>query len=342
MHTEQSFEHDLALAWPKLALTKPTYYEQNYFATVRHIEGEKRLDEEYKDYLRQPQQQRSYGAQYAWLIYRNASQSQLNSLLLGSADLRKVSDRTTPILANFGTTSVVPKANTHKKLEELRQKGLPTADEQLGSILSEKNWWPMFNDAWLLGGVHKLARFYLARARAPEAHLVWNADKQRPRILGRELIGLKTFGYKRVVNRFQADLGLVFAASDISRSLTAKFTALCAAVDACQGAEEILEYIRDDTVNYEAYDTPLPAPTGEVRHLAQPYIAYEASLLESTQVFYTVSGTVALTGQRSGQYVQCYVVQGSLTRHAVGYTNQTITSVDFKRHLIYLDQAFLG
>ena len=86
-----------------------------------------------------------------------------------------------------------------------------------GSILNDKNWTPLLNDSYILGGVHGEHEFHLAedsanaypsrsRAVAPKEQwqsyfrthtdAVWDTTRQVPRILARELIGLKTFGYR--------------------------------------------------------------------------------------------------------------------------------------------------
>ena len=87
-----------------------------------------------------------------------------------------------------------------------------------GSILNDKNWTPLLNDSYILGGVHGEHEFHLAEDSA-NAYLeslpgqltpkeqwqsyfrthtdaVWDTTRQVPRILARELIGLKTFGYR--------------------------------------------------------------------------------------------------------------------------------------------------
>ena len=87
-----------------------------------------------------------------------------------------------------------------------------------GSILSDRNWSPLLNDSYILGGIHAGFEFHFAEDAAsaefatmpvqltpvqkwqaffkkhPETF--WDDKTHLPRVLSRELIGLKTFGYR--------------------------------------------------------------------------------------------------------------------------------------------------
>jgi hypothetical protein len=96
-------------------------------------------------------------------------------------------------------------------------KPIPIVDA--GSILSTKLWSPMLNDAFIMSGVHRGYDFYLAlsgqdatdfddtAAPTGDAKALWLkyfqkypggiwASTGNPRVLMRELLGLKMFGYK--------------------------------------------------------------------------------------------------------------------------------------------------
>lgn len=87
-----------------------------------------------------------------------------------------------------------------------------------GSILSDDSWTPMLNDAYILAGVHGRQEFQWAaegfdaefgasnlpdfekwKSYAVKHSVFWgddgNAKGVVPRVFGREVIGLKTFGY---------------------------------------------------------------------------------------------------------------------------------------------------
>lgn len=134
-------------------------------------------------------------------LYANARNSELEFMLLGNAKLR--SDQA--LLRNFGTTAETP-------LKQLAKRG---ASSRQGSILNQKDWWPLQNDAWLLGAVHGKKKFHITQSKhdATARHWalgpelkdedIWDKGKSprdvpRPTVLGRELLALKKMGYKTV------------------------------------------------------------------------------------------------------------------------------------------------
>jgi hypothetical protein len=105
----------------------------------------------------------------AWRMYRCASQSALGFLLLGDTKIRK--DPT--LVMNFGLASAhgVQDAEELKMIGELlaRRQGLAgirsgpaTPVLGPGAILSDRNWTPLLNDSFLLGGIHRGWDFHLA------------------------------------------------------------------------------------------------------------------------------------------------------------------------------------
>ena len=147
-------------------------------------------------------------------------------LLLGSAKIREDS----LLLSNFGVTSAggitdpeevaLVKALETERTGLKAAPGLRDAPDVLGpgSILNDKNWTPLLNDCYILGGVHGEHEFHLAEDSADayfeslggqlppqdkwrsyfstHPDIIWDTTRQVPRILARELIGLKTFGYR--------------------------------------------------------------------------------------------------------------------------------------------------
>jgi hypothetical protein len=153
-------------------------------------------------------------------------------LILGGAKIRK----DPALVGNFGVTSQAGPTDPQEKalvaeLERLRERqrsapGLADAPDVTGpgSILSDRTWTPLLNDAFILGGAHAGHEFHLAedavetyfnfrktrsafepdRATPEEkwmgffkAHpeMLWDRTLDNPRVLARELIGLQTFGY---------------------------------------------------------------------------------------------------------------------------------------------------
>ncbi|WP_116211436.1 hypothetical protein [Streptomyces olivoreticuli] len=80
------------------------------------------------------------------------------------------------------------------------KKNFGTMDEttkqfaQMGCVLDSKRWSVLVNDSWLLAGVHDAQEFFLASPRT-EAN-VFDFAEGRLRVFGRELAGLRAFGYK--------------------------------------------------------------------------------------------------------------------------------------------------
>src|SRR5882724_11418708 len=147
-------------------------------------------------------------------MYQNARQSTLDELLLGDVKLRSEIE----VLKNFGTTSGSESTMERETLFDSKNKKVTSDDVQAtvksargsayqlpegvthirrGSVLDDGWWWPFKNDAWVIGGVHGLKRFHLAMAKASD-DLLWDASSKRPRVLGRELLGLAAFGYSLI------------------------------------------------------------------------------------------------------------------------------------------------
>ncbi|WP_444937390.1 hypothetical protein [Microbulbifer sp. JMSA002] len=79
----------------------------------------------------------------------------------------------------------------------------PTNSRDNGSVLRTKTWSIILNDAWILGAVHAKAEVELVSR--PTSSTIANKDFQIGdpldrifRVTGRELIGLKSFGYSVV------------------------------------------------------------------------------------------------------------------------------------------------
>ncbi|OWJ67881.1 hypothetical protein BWR60_06635 [Inquilinus limosus] len=163
----------------------------------------------------------------AWTLYSNAYFTQLDTLLLGGIEIR--GDKA--LLGNFGTTAQKP-----VKGKAANTKGDGTASITQGSVLNDVEWWPLLNDAWILGGITSGSDFYLASQKMPADDDIWDESFRRPRVLGRELIALASFGYQRTAH---SKLGTAFVADDADRARGATFTAYLDAIGQYGSAAEI-------------------------------------------------------------------------------------------------------
>jgi hypothetical protein len=150
--------------------------------------------------------------QDAWELYRNTRESLLKEQLLGETKMRTDVE----LMQNFGTASgtkttaergLLKEGKTNISAASITSKvsGAASKTDMLrkGSVLNDGWWWTFKNDAWLIGCAHglkvmQLSSIGLAQLSDLDA-LMWDSSARRPRVLGRELIGLNAAGYKRVV-----------------------------------------------------------------------------------------------------------------------------------------------
>ena len=276
MYTEKSFKDELGRIWSTVTSFKPHWYKM----------GSQEI--EIND---------------AWAMYQNARDSNLSELLLGDLKLRSQLE----VLKNFGTTSgtestmergtlyddkknVVRPAQVNKtvmdQLGKSYRRGDGIAHIRRGSVLNDGWWWPFKNDAWVIGGIHGLKRFHLSMASAPD-DLIWDSSDRRPRVLGRELLGLAAFGYSLIgvpswakkdptpttataptkggpkpvvkttpvpADTIRATIGNVFAPQSKLTAQGATFTAYYEALAKVTSIDDIKNGILKNEVAFEAYD----------------------------------------------------------------------------------------
>lgn len=202
------------------------YVEQDLKTELR------RLYSTYKQHMPRWYKRRQYSENEeidrAWRLYSNAGATQLSMLVLGEADIREDTD----LLKNMGTTAAYPMTNPERSVTVGRNPKTAASNKK-GSVLNEEAWWPLPNDAWTLGGVNSLAQFHLASGAVPSDDLLWDARASRPRVLGRELIGLFAFGYIRVQHDHEATLGIVFGPAKKNVATNATFTQYLEAIRRC-------------------------------------------------------------------------------------------------------------
>lgn len=203
----------------------------------------------------------------AWNLYAMSARTDLPMLLLGEIQIRSDDD----LLTNVGTTAAKPMlnpsgdmANPIKVWDKILKTGDPEigaheitvgASNKTGSILNENRWWPLSNDAWMLGGVHSLTAFYLTMDAPPKDDVVWDGSERRPRVLGRELLGLKTFGYQRIKHDREKSLGFIFSPTDRAKAVGASFDDYLKAGKSFNGAAAIKEIFADNQAKaFNDYD----------------------------------------------------------------------------------------
>jgi hypothetical protein len=186
-----------------------------------------------------------FDAGSAWRLYQRAQHPELGFLLLGDSKLR--ADPT--VVHSFGLLSAAgpQEAQVRALTVGLRWQAhirhTPMPPMQKGSVLSDRNWSALLNDALILGGVHRGREFHFVatepmhhpafkpagvageraqvdmRARAlqrdaadlshaawevqvwrdyflQQLGLLWDTRAHIPRVLAREIIGLRAFGYR--------------------------------------------------------------------------------------------------------------------------------------------------
>ncbi|WP_155992732.1 hypothetical protein [Acidocella facilis] len=188
--------------------------------------------------------------EHAWALYCNARDNNLSMLVLGGIELRDDED----LLANMGTTAAAPMQN---KSGNTTFNDRDSGSNRTGSVLKEKAWWPLQNDAWVLGGVQGLSQFHLAAGSVGGVvdDMLWEASARRPRVLGRELIGLFNFGYIRVRSPHEAKLGIVFAPHNAEAAKASTFKAYLAGITQVYAAANIRNMM-DVNVPHASFTMP--------------------------------------------------------------------------------------
>lgn len=214
-----------------------------------------------------------------WLLYNNAKTSNFNSLILGEKDIRITID----ILRNLGTTAgmdTVMKMRSTPTYLETNKKGATKKVNKLlteekivpkgykekewatlmhkGSVLNDGWWWPYKNDAWILGGVHGLRSFHISPSAVGKDKNLWDNKDGRPAMLGRELIGLKAFGYKRIkADKSNGYLNVheyVYAPGTKKVAFAASFTKYYDAIKKVTSIKELKKFIDFETITHSKYD----------------------------------------------------------------------------------------
>lgn len=255
--SHKDFSQEILSIWGDIKTQKPFWYKKN-------LDNDSIIEAEILD---------------AWLLYENARNSSLREMLLGDVGLR--SDL--PVLNNFGVTtgskSAIELGTVYKdkyalKVDDILESVTQSRDKNLsqedvrkhlqnGSILNDGSWWPFKNDAWVLGAVHGLKIFHLGMQTIPNK-LLWDGGANRPRVLGRELIGLAAFGYKRVIHLAKDKktelqmarqlVGMVWGPTSRDDAEGATFTEYYKQLAAITNYGKLQSFALGNTIGYGQYD----------------------------------------------------------------------------------------
>jgi hypothetical protein len=94
----------------------------------------------------------------------------------------------------IGRVNHLQAADLYSKVADILDKQTLLDDSAKGNLLKMDKWSTVVNDSWILGGVHRYAKFRLASPRVMEN--LWNAQNGFPVVTARELLGLLHFGYR--------------------------------------------------------------------------------------------------------------------------------------------------
>jgi hypothetical protein len=113
-------------------------------------------------------------AQYCWCAYEKSFR--------GSGD------------EVLGRVNHLNAADLYKKVSEIVDKQTLFASGTKGNLLKMDKWARVVNDSWILGGIHRGAKFRLVSPRVMEN--LWNSSIGAPIVTAREILGLLHFGYR--------------------------------------------------------------------------------------------------------------------------------------------------
>ncbi|HXH86691.1 MAG TPA: hypothetical protein VNI35_07675 [Nitrospira sp.] len=115
--------------------------------------------------------------EYCWTVYQKALHASGRQLIGRTGDL--------------WVTQFLSKVNINVKQKQTLWDPWTT-----GNIQAMDKWAPVINDCWVIGGVHRCADFELVSKEAPGN--LWDHTAGFHIVTGRELLGLRLFGYERV------------------------------------------------------------------------------------------------------------------------------------------------
>jgi hypothetical protein len=115
----------------------------------------------------------------------------------------------------------IPSDESFPSIDAIMRENLGTLSErrsdQVGSILDSKTWSLLANDAWLIGSIHAGTEFHFASPLT--CSNLWDDNKNRLTVTGREAIGIVSHGYE--VRRPNPKLEAVAVCTDPAKARSA-------------------------------------------------------------------------------------------------------------------------
>ncbi len=144
------------------------------------LKNPKRFETKNKEFKIEKKAQIDLELKKAYPLYENSFNYPNGVMILGGETLRKTDTLDLKILnKNF----------------------LQLSSKSSGAILCEEPWNLLKNDAAILGAIHSLKSFYCYPPGPINMTLLWDKEKQRTRVLGREILGILNNGYQFFVEK---------------------------------------------------------------------------------------------------------------------------------------------
>jgi hypothetical protein len=199
------------------------------------------VSEKYKTLERQMSWLKPYDRDQAYAIYINANDSVFGFLVCGRTRINSKRDRFKG--SSIEEIDLYNLGATHHSAQKQDVRASLTGK---GSILHyNKDWHFLLNDSWLLGGVHAEAEFHLASPRHRD-NVVDPAGGYLT-VTGRELTGLKEFGY-RFVSAGYLDQEIAIC-SNKAAARAADFAKIWAAVERQDNGARVDQSLIDPAAN---------------------------------------------------------------------------------------------
>lgn len=195
-----------------------------------------------------PSQAQSYQkeviAEYCWVAYSKSLASVGDMVIGRQADLSRqgLYDK----VAELVRTEVGPLTNEQMQARDAKfgkvAPNLTLLDEGThGNLLNQDKWAAPVNDAWLLGGIHRKAKFRLASPRVMEN--LWNQSGFLI-VTAREILGLLHFGYElQQIGPWQVFVLPPHKAVDASRATLQEYSRHLQSCNTIAKAEELRDRV---------------------------------------------------------------------------------------------------
>ncbi|MBS0620073.1 MAG: hypothetical protein JSS61_01260 [Verrucomicrobia bacterium] len=193
----------------------------------------------------------------AYQLYKNSAANPLHLTLLGGEELRSANT----LLENFGTRATTAPCVSGSVLKSLDRNGCALT----GSILCDKNWNLLKNDAAILGAIHARHTFIICSPTpVPHGHAFTFADvpddllfcpkENRPRVLGRELAMLRCSSYEIIEYDQENSLGITLVTRDSKRAQSMELTECLHTLDMLKSAQDIRNLFSEKPLFYSDFD----------------------------------------------------------------------------------------